>query len=147
MSFLKSNLFFFLCLQIGSSKLTDTDAALARPTISDNFTTFKIYNWFKWINRKKCIIIGKNIKITILAASSKLSHAMMRSLLVAIKAFASSTLVPCKRTTIGTFNFKLLAASIIPWAITSHLKFKKLFLHLIVYIIKLQVQKIKKYTS
>ena len=29
--------------------------------------------------------------------------------------------IPCKRTTIGTLSFKLFAASMMPWAIVSHL--------------------------
>lgn len=59
--------------------------------------------------------------ITIRAASSRLSHAMILSLLAAIRALASSTRVPWRRTTIGTFSFKLFAASMMPCAIVSHL--------------------------
>ena len=61
------------------------------------------------------------VQLTTLAASSKLSQAMIFNGLEAILILASSTLVPCRRTTIGTVNFKLLAASIIPSAMMSHL--------------------------
>ncbi|RWS27002.1 ubiquitin carboxyl-terminal hydrolase 15-like isoform X2 [Leptotrombidium deliense] len=69
------------------SNLTSTDADFAKPTIADNLHAT-------------------------LAASSKSSQASIRKPDAAIRALASSTRVPCNRTTI---------AVIIPSAITSHL--------------------------
>uniref|UniRef100_A0A6B0USU2 Putative secreted protein n=1 Tax=Ixodes ricinus TaxID=34613 RepID=A0A6B0USU2_IXORI len=59
-------------------------------------------------------------RTTILAASSKLSQARILSLLVAIRAFASSTCVPWSLTTMGILRSSVSAARMTPSAMTSH---------------------------
>jgi hypothetical protein len=66
--------------------------------------------------------VAKRTFTTVSAALSRSSTVMMRYPDASMKALASFTLVPCRRSTTGLRRPIFLAAAMTPWAITSHLR-------------------------